>query len=212
MKILALSDSVVERVYSPSILQNYGDVDLVLGCGDLPIYYLEYVSDMLNKPVLFVRGNHDIKPELRSDGKLQWAPDGCELLDDRSLIIDGVLFMGLGGSIRYRPGAEQQFSEFQMLWRIVRRIPDLLWKRLRHGRLQFVVVAHSPARDLGDLSDRVHTGFNAFRILMRWLRPDYLLHGHVSDWQAGGGRTRRYHATRVINVNPAHVVDIPPQV
>lgn len=211
MKILALSDCVVESVYSSSILQNYGDVDLVLGCGDLPIYYLEYVSDMLNKPVLYVRGNHDIKPELRADGKLQWSPDGCELLDDRSSIIDGVLFMGLGGSVRYRPGAAQQFSEQQMLWRIIRRLPDLLWKRLRHGRMELVVVAHSPPRDVGDLSDRVHTGFNAFRILMRWLRPGYLLHGHVSDWQAGGRRTRQFHDTLVINVNPVHVFEIPPK-
>ena len=37
MKILALSDRVVERVYSSNIIQNYGDVDLVLGCGDLPM-------------------------------------------------------------------------------------------------------------------------------------------------------------------------------
>ncbi len=209
MKILALSDRVVESVYSPSIIQNYGDVDLVLGCGDLPIYYLEYVADTLNKPVLYVRGNHDTKPELRSDGKLQTAPDGCELLDGRSLIIDGILFMGLGGSIRYRPGAEQQFSEAQMLLRIICRIPDLVWKRLRYGRLVEVVVAHSPPRGVGDLGDRVHTGFNAFRILMTWLRPRYLLHGHVSAWQTGEGRTKRYQDTMVINVNPVHVLEIP---
>jgi Icc-related predicted phosphoesterase len=212
MKILALSDRVVESVYSSHIQQNYGDVDLVLGCGDLPMYYLEFVADSLTKPVLFVRGNHDTQPEQTSDGRLKTAPEGCQLLDDRVMVVDGVMFLGLGGSMRYRPGADQQFSEIGMLWRILRRLPELLWKRLRHGRLEMVVVTHSPPRGVGDLSDRVHTGFKAFLSLMKWLRPGYLLHGHVSDWQAGGGRTRRYLYTQVINVNPVHVQEIPSRV
>ncbi len=209
MKILALSDRVVESVYSSSLRTNFGDVDLVIGCGDLPMYYLEFVADLLNKPVLFVRGNHDTQPELTAEGTLKTEPEGCEPLDDRILVVDGVLFIGLGGSVRYRPGADQQYSELGMLWRIVRRLPELLWKRLRHGRLELVVVAHSPPRGVGDLSDRVHAGFKAFLSLMRWLRPGYLLHGHVSDWQVGGGRTRRYLDTQVINVNPVYLVEIP---
>ncbi|MFQ5921532.1 MAG: metallophosphoesterase family protein [Anaerolineales bacterium] len=69
MKILALSDSVDDRIYSTRAHQTYGDIDLVVGCGDLPIYYLEFVADALNKPVLYVRGNHDTEAELRSDGE-----------------------------------------------------------------------------------------------------------------------------------------------
>ena len=39
MKILALSDQVVEQLYSPSIKERFGDVSLVVGCGDLAIDY-----------------------------------------------------------------------------------------------------------------------------------------------------------------------------
>jgi predicted phosphodiesterase len=41
MKIIALSDMVDERVYSEHLVKNYVDIDLVVGCGDLPYYYLE---------------------------------------------------------------------------------------------------------------------------------------------------------------------------
>ena len=59
MKILAISDEVVELIYSPRVRQQFHDVELVIGCGDLPFYYLEYIVSSLNVPVYGVRGNHD---------------------------------------------------------------------------------------------------------------------------------------------------------
>ena len=210
MKILALSDTVDERVYSANIYQSYGEVDLVIGCGDLPIYYLDFVVDALNKPVLYVRGNHDTEPELGSDGERRTGPRGGYPIDDRIEQVHDLLFLGLGGSIRYRPGAAQQFSETQMWIRIARLLPRLMFTRLRHGRFVDIVVAHSPPRGMGDMSDPAHTGFKAFLTLMAWLKPRYLLHGHVELWLTGGGRERLFRNTKVINVNPVHVLEIPP--
>jgi Icc-related predicted phosphoesterase len=59
MKILALSDQLIEQLYSPYVRDRFGDVDLVLGCGDLPQYYLDYIVSMLNVPLSLVPGNHD---------------------------------------------------------------------------------------------------------------------------------------------------------
>ena len=210
MKILALSDSVDETVYSEHIHQSYGNVDLVLGCGDLPIYYLEFVADALNKPVLYVRGNHDTEAELGSDGQRRKIPRGCDLIDDRIANVDNLLILGLGGSIRYRPGADQQFSETQMWLRIGRLLPRFLFARLRHGRYVDVVVAHSPPRGIGDLNDRAHTGFKAFLMFITWLKPRYFLHGHVEPWLVGGDRQTKFHKTMVINVNPVFKLDITP--
>ncbi len=210
MKILALSDSVDERVHSANIHQSYGEVDLVIGCGDLPIYYLEFVADALNKPVLYVPGNHDTEAELSSDGERRRFPRGCEPIDNRVVSHGNLIFLGLGGSMRYRPGAAQQYSETQMRLRIARLLPRLLLTRARHGRFIDVVVAHSPPRGLGDTSDPAHTGFDAFLMLMTWLRPRYFLHGHVDSWLTGGGRETQFRETRVVNVNPVFRLEIAP--
>ena len=58
MKILTLSDRVDELIYSPAIKHLFNDVDLVLGCGDLPHYYLEFIVTMIGGPLFYVVGNH----------------------------------------------------------------------------------------------------------------------------------------------------------
>ena len=40
MKVLSLSDKVVSFIYGPQVKCRFKDVDLVIGCGDLPYYYL----------------------------------------------------------------------------------------------------------------------------------------------------------------------------
>ena len=45
MRILALSDVADERTYA-SVGSRVGNVDLILGCGDLPYEYLDYVADL----------------------------------------------------------------------------------------------------------------------------------------------------------------------
>ena len=75
MKLLAVSDLVVEGIYSSRIRERFGDVDMVLSCGDLPYSYLEYIVSMLNVPCFFVHGNHD-HPEYMSDGRVLTRPGG----------------------------------------------------------------------------------------------------------------------------------------
>src|SRR3990167_3866988 len=81
MKILAVSDDVVDFLYSPAIRDRYGDVDLVAGCGDVPYFYLEFIVTMLNAPLYYVPGNHDRPRQYHSDGRVVSRAEGCELLD-----------------------------------------------------------------------------------------------------------------------------------
>ena len=60
MKILCVSDEVDPLVYSPRIKERFGDVEFVVAAGDLPMDYLEFIVSMLNKPLFFVQGNHDL--------------------------------------------------------------------------------------------------------------------------------------------------------
>ena len=70
MKILAISDEVVDLLYSARLRQHFGGVDLVLGCGDLPFYYLEYIVTALDVPLYYVPGNHDRLEQYLSDGRI----------------------------------------------------------------------------------------------------------------------------------------------
>ena len=113
MKILAVSDRVVESIYSSRIRERFGDVDMVLSCGDLPYSYLEYIAAMLNVPCLFVHGNHD-QPEYLSSGATLTHPSGWINLDGRTTRFKGVLLGGLEGAMGHKPGASFQYSD--VIW------------------------------------------------------------------------------------------------
>lgn len=206
MKILALSDRVVEAIYSARVRNLYGDVDLVIGCGDLPYYYLEYVATLLPVPVVYVFGNHD-KTQYTADGRIVHAPEGCISLEGRSVVVKGLILAGLGGSMRYRPQAANQYTEGEMRWRILRLIPALLLNRLRYGRYLDILVTHSPPFGIHDGSDLTHRGFKSFLTFMRYFKPRYLLHGHKHVYRNNATVSSLYHETRVVNVYPKRLIE-----
>jgi predicted phosphodiesterase len=69
MKILAVSDRVVDQLYSSRVSKNYPDIDLLISCGDLPFYYLEFLVSALDAPMVYVLGNHDQSPQYTADGR-----------------------------------------------------------------------------------------------------------------------------------------------
>jgi Icc-related predicted phosphoesterase len=207
MRILALSDRVVDAIYSPQACDLYGDVDLVIGCGDLPYYYLEYVVTMLRAPVMYVYGNHD-NVQYMSDGRRVLEPEGCISLEGKAVEYRGLLLAGLGGSMRYQPRAVHQYSEAEMRMRVAALIPQLVLNRARHGRYLDVLVAHSPPFGIHDREDLTHTGFKAFLTLMRYAKPRYLLHGHTHLYRRDGVSQTQYGTTQVVNVYPNRVIEL----
>ncbi|MBL8059006.1 MAG: metallophosphoesterase family protein, partial [Anaerolineales bacterium] len=165
MKILALSDEVVDSIYSPRITERFADVDLVVGCGDLPFYYLEFVVTMLNRPVYYVHGNHDKPSQYLSDGRIIDQAEGCLPLETLSVRAQSrgrdLLLAGLGGSLQYNFG-QHQYSQRDMHRRVLQLTPALLVNRARYGRFLDVLITHAPPRGIHDSSDRAHTGFEAF--------------------------------------------------
>lgn len=206
MKILALSDQVVDEVYSPRIRELFGDVDLLISCGDLPYSYMEYVVTMLSLPAFYVHGNHD-QPEYTADGGVRTEPGGWVNLDGRVMRAGSLLLAGLEGSLRYKPQAPYQYTDEEMWRKAVRLIPSLLLNRIFHGRYLDILVSHAPPRGIHDGEDMPHRGFAALRWLMEWFRPRYLLHGHKHVYRPQASRTR-YGATTVINVYPLAVIEV----
>ena len=178
VKILAVSDKVMEAVYSPAITHNFADVDLVIGCGDLPFYYLDFIVSSLNVPCYFVYGNHDLNVKQTSNGVVTFDPPGWVNLDNRTVCEQGLLLAGIEGSLRYRPDGAHQYTQTEAQLRLLRLLPALILNRLRYGRYVDVFAAHSPPFGIHDGPDYAHTGFTAFLTLMDHFRPRYLLHGH----------------------------------
>ena len=205
MKVLAISDQVVEGIYSPNIRERFGDVEMVLSCGDLSYSYLEYIVTMLNLPCFFVHGNHD-QPEYMADGRVLTKPGGWVNLDGRTVKAKGILLAGLEGSIRYKPRAPFQYTEGEMAYKVWCMTPALLMNRVLHGRYLDILITHAPPFGIHDGKDLCHRGFKALLGLMARFRPRYLLHGHKHIYGPGLWQTR-YLDTEVVNVYPFRVIE-----
>jgi Icc-related predicted phosphoesterase len=199
MKILALSDRVVDQVYSPAVRQHFPGVNLILGCGDLPAYYLEFVECQFNVPLLYVAGNHD--PD-------NFRVPGGQDIDGHMTTVKHLVVTGLGGSRRYKPDGRHQYSESEMYLRMLPLLPRLLWRRLRTGHGTDILVTHAPPRGIHDAADLAHTGFEAFQRLIRAVRPRLVLHGHMHRWTGTEVRETQVDGTRILNVYPASVVEL----
>lgn len=207
MKILAVSDQVDERIYTPQVREYFGDVELVLGCGDLAYEYLEFLVSALNKPLLYVPGNHDPLYEQHSPDS---RAEGCVFLDQRVTRLKGLTIAGMGGSIRYHPTRVNQYTQTQMYLRMLKIVPALLWHRLRYGRALDILIAHSPPRGIHDEDDRAHIGFSAFTDFIRAFKPRYFLHGHTMPLGNLATSVTRVGATTVINIFPYRLIEVEP--
>jgi Icc-related predicted phosphoesterase len=208
MRILAVSDQPMDSLYNPDVRRRMGKIDLILGCGDLPYYYLEYLLTMLDAPLCYVHGNHDPIVEYSSAGGTKSAPEGGDNIDLRCVNMNGLLVAGLEGCIRYKPDGRHMFTQNEMALRSLALLPGLTRNRLVRGRWLDVLIAHSPPLGVHDLPTHAHTGFRAFLNLMRIFRPRYLLHGHRHKNYAPGPTETRFGATTVINVDPYRVLEI----
>lgn len=217
MKLLCVADHVDPLVYSNACKSRFHDIDLVVSAGDLPMEYLGFIASTLNKPVIFVFGNHNLSALKRFRSSAGPVPGdiaasfgnfyGATSVDGRVRKVKDLLIAGLGGSIRYNNG-EHQFTEFQMMVRILKMIPRLLWNRLIHGRFLDILVTHAAPRGINDADDRPHVGFRAFLWFMRKFKPQYLLHGHIHLYDLNANRYAEYGETTVINVYDHYVLEM----
>jgi Icc-related predicted phosphoesterase len=205
MKILALSDQVIDRLYSGHVKINYPDLNLMIGCGDLPYSYLEFLLTILNIPLYYVPGNHD--PEYGHSAATR--AEGGVNLDGKVLFEKGLLMAGLGGSILYQPGGPNQYSQGEMYLRAWRLLPKILWARARFRRPLDLLITHSPPAGIHDDDDPTHQGLRALNFLLRWARPRYLLHGHTIFYHHNlNSHVTNHGETQVVNVYPFRVLEI----
>ena len=206
-KILAVSDQIVDRIYTLASDGHFHDVDLIVGCGDLPYTYLEYLLSILNVPLYYVPGNHD--PEYNPYRSLSHAEGGSNL-DLKTGITEDLLVAGFGGSLRYRPDGANQYTQKQATSRAFRLLPALILNRLKHGRALDILITHSPPYGIHDEQDEIaHQGLKAINLLIRWCQPRYVFHGHTHFYRQNlAPSITHVGPTTVMNIFPYKVIEI----
>lgn len=206
VKILAVSDEVVERLYSLCNVGHFKDIELIIGCGDLPYPYLENMVTFLNVPLLYVPGNHD--PEYRRDDPKTYAEGGSNL-DLKLVRAKKFLIGGLGGSILYRDDGTNQHSQVDAFFRAFKLLPRLLLNHIQYRRYLDILITHSPPFGIHDDNTDAHTGLKAINWLLRFAKPRYHLHGHTHFYRRNlAASETMYRETKIINVHPYKVLDV----
>ena len=206
MKILAISDMVVERFYSTQVAEHFHNIEMILSCGDLPYEYLEFLVTSMNIPLLYVPGNHDPAYDWKKEAE---HAQGCDNMDREIRTVKGLNIAGVGGSIRYKPGSPNQYTQSQMYTRITSFIPKLLWYLPLHGNVLDIMIAHSPPRGIHDDDDQAHVGFSAYKDFIRTFKPRYFLHGHTMVYKGNiVSPITTVGTTTVINVYPYRIIEI----
>jgi len=216
-RVLAISDEVEPAFWTDAVrrLGTVTGVDLVLAAGDLPFDYVQHVCETLDRPGVFVPGNHD--PDLtryrnrrgvwfRDGMPAHWpGPQGAINADGRIVEEAGLRIAGLGGSLRYKPGPNQ-WTQAQQARRAQRLRLRAAWSG---HRAVDVLLTHAPPRHCGDREDPAHQGFQCLHGLVRALRPKLLVHGHVHPF--GMSTPDRWiGGTLVVNVVGHRVLELGP--
>lgn len=196
MKILAIADQESKLLWDYFDKSYLEGIDLILSCGDLKPQYLSFLATFTHAPVLYVHGNHD-------DRYAEVPPDGCICIEDKIYVYKGIRILGLGGSMRYKPG-NHQYTQAQMHKRVRK-----LWWSLKYHQGFDILLTHSPAYQLNDGTDLPHRGFEAFCALLDKYKPAYFVHGHIHlNYGAKIPRLSSYNETQVVNAYEKYIFEI----
>lgn len=195
MKILVIADEESRSLWDYWNKSKTDDIDLILSCGDLNAEYLTFLATMVNVDVLYVHGNHD-------GNYLHKSPEGCICVDGKIINYKGIRIFGLGGSMRYGNGYFQ-FTEKEMQHRINKRRLSLL-----KNRGFDILLTHAPARNINDMDDLTHRGFECFNKLIQKYNPKFFIHGHVHGTYGNFQRIQTVNKTTVVNAYEKYIIEI----
>jgi Icc-related predicted phosphoesterase len=199
VKLLALSDIEHPIIYNSQIQSRFPDIDLVISCGDLSYYYLEYIISMLDTPLYYVRGNHAPVEEFSSSDSRRDPWGAIDI--HRRVVYDqkfGLILAGIEGSLRYNKGL-YQYTQGEMWTMVLSMVPNLIFNKIKFGRYLDIFVTHAAPKGIHDEGDRAHQGIQAFKWLIKVFQPRYHLHGHVHLYNPGQVRESKLGETTILN-------------
>ncbi|MDB4992112.1 MAG: metallophosphoesterase [Parcubacteria group bacterium] len=184
MKILAIADRPPRTPIRETINEQHPQIIITLG--DLDMYDLRGLDDIRDIPKIGVYGNH-------CSGT--YFPDyGIENMHLKTKEIDGVLFGGFEGSIRYKKGDAPMYTEEEAS------------ELLKDFPYVDVMLAHSPPKGIHDEDDPAHQGLQALRDYVERMQPKYFLHGHT--YVSEGTQEDLLGNTKVVHVYADQILDL----
>ncbi len=201
IKVLSLSDEVDALIYSPRVGVLFNDVDLVIGCGDLPSEYLDYVVCHVNKPLYYVEGNHvriDNQGKALEGSLVHGGLDLHRKVKRPLVSKKPVLLAGVAGSLEYHSGP-YHFSQNAMWLHTFRLLPGLLYNRILYGRYLDLFVTHAPPWGIHDQLDLPHRGIKAFRWFDQVFQPRFHIHGHIHYYHPSTIIETQFGKTTILN-------------
>ena len=205
LRILAVSDEPDPSLEVPATRQGLGEIDLIIGCGDLEPDYLDFLGGAFCVPVHYVRGNHDVGESWErsdNDPTQSRAPD--RLPDGRIVREAGLRIVGFSGSPQYSTRGFE-VSNARMWWRV------LSFGLFQRPGRPLLVVTHAAPRGANDALDQPHRGFPAFRWLAERLQPPLWLHGHTTLARRDSrSRTARIGRTLLYNCAGSTLLELMP--
>ncbi|MBQ3370441.1 MAG: metallophosphoesterase family protein [Mogibacterium sp.] len=228
MKILLISDHEEKYLWddwTKTTAEKLSDIDLILSAGDLHPLYLEFLVTMLNVPLVYVRGNHDGYYDER-------PPEGCDNADGQLVEVacgrgesqHNIRILGFGGSMRYKDGAADMYTEEEMYARVrkaerallKRRALDVLFASAKKGGRAGldlgpafdILLTHAPCCGFGGMDDLPHRGFECFNYLLNKYSPQLHCYGHVHQEYGEFARNVRHPSgTLLINGSGYQIID-----
>ncbi|MGI5173937.1 metallophosphoesterase [Treponema sp. OMZ 840] len=218
MKILCVSDQIDPIVYSSAAKDFFKDIDLVLCAGDLPMEYVDYIVSVLNKPTYFIFGNHNLEefPYYHRKADSPYSTDrhtgdlshahGAIYAGFKVLREENLLIAGTSGSMLYNRG-ENQYTDKQMFFMLLKMLPKLLYNKLRYGRYVDIFLTHAPPLGIHDKKDRCHTGFACYLWFLRKFKPAYMVHGHIHLYDLQEKRVTEWNSTTIVNAYSHYIIE-----
>ena len=184
MKVLAIADRP-PRTPLPETIERERP-DLIVTLGDLDMYALRGLDTVTDVPKLGVYGNHcsgNYFPEF-----------GIGNMHHATKEVQGVVFGGFEGSIRYKAGDSPMYTEEEA----TALLADFPYVD--------VLLTHSPPRGVHDESDPAHQGFEALRDYVLRVQPTYLLHGHT--YTSLGTQESLLGRTKIVHVYADQILEL----
>ena len=223
MRVLAVADAKHPALYGHFDRERWRGVEFLIGCGDLPGEYLDFIATSLGVPFLYVRGNHDTNI-------FGGTAAVGENIDGRVVNFKGLNIAGFEGSAWYG-GKGIEYGPTDMLLRVWGLFPRLLLSRhvdivvthnmpaLNPDQVRGIVSGPQAAFNVAgphfELSevpqwpeDFAHRGFTAFTSLLNAFRPRLWLHGHTHLNYSRAPRVVRYRHTLVANAYEYFLFDM----
>ncbi len=198
LKFLIVGDTVDPQLYDHFRRDRFPDsIDAILSAGDLPTWYLSYLTSVFNAPLYYVRGNHDEDYDSN-------PPECAQDIHGQVINFKGLTIVGFEGAMFHQHQTAIQYTERQMkaIWR------KMAWRFLL-GRKIDIVLTHAPPFGVHDGEDQCHKGFLTYSRIIHKYKPRYFIHGHTHlSHGLKQNRIDIVNNTTVINGYGFHILEI----